>query len=418
MTAQKPGDVLGVPEEQRQATLSRIPMGRFGRPQDIANAVPVLRLAAVRLRHGPDDQRLGRNADSVTIRSEPSRTRSFLIRPRPGESSMPKKPAESRSRSRCMSSAATSAQVACASPSLPAALTPLSSRRLIEGALDVLRRTGGTAETSPSCAARRSRSRLWPGAARTAVASTPSSAWAPSSAARRRTLTTSPGSRQGIAQTAMNSQVPVIFGVLTTDTIEQAVEQAGTKAGNKGADAALAALEIVSLYGKLAAVSGSSRSRARAHGSRRRGRGSPCDPLPSRAPARANQRDGLVLFFQHLFGGDQEVESDATGSDAEETLCSASAEAGATVPGCWSCAASSRSWCTAPTTIVIGWTRCSAAARATGACRACPGSIAACCAWLAESWSLPSIRRRASSPSFASGHRAGATLQRPSRRAL
>ena len=37
--AKKPGDVLGVPEEQRQATLSRIPMGRFGRPQDIANAV-------------------------------------------------------------------------------------------------------------------------------------------------------------------------------------------------------------------------------------------------------------------------------------------------------------------------------------------------------------------------------------------
>jgi 6,7-dimethyl-8-ribityllumazine synthase len=46
---------------------------------------------------------------------------------------------------------------------------------------------------------------------------------------------------------AADSGVPVIFGVLTTDTIEQAVERAGTKAGNKGFDAALAAIEMVSL---------------------------------------------------------------------------------------------------------------------------------------------------------------------------
>ena len=56
---------------------------------------------------------------------------------------------------------------------------------------------------------------------------------------------------KGIAQVAMASDVPVTFGVLTTETIEQAVERAGTKAGNKGADAAIAALEMVNLYGKL-----------------------------------------------------------------------------------------------------------------------------------------------------------------------
>lgn len=52
---------------------------------------------------------------------------------------------------------------------------------------------------------------------------------------------------KGTAQASASSSVPVIFGVLTTDTIEQAVERAGTKAGNKGFDAALAAIEMVSL---------------------------------------------------------------------------------------------------------------------------------------------------------------------------
>ena len=56
---------------------------------------------------------------------------------------------------------------------------------------------------------------------------------------------------KGLAQAAQTSGVPVAFGVLTTDSIEQAIERAGTKAGNKGADAAMAALEMVSLYGKL-----------------------------------------------------------------------------------------------------------------------------------------------------------------------
>ncbi len=56
---------------------------------------------------------------------------------------------------------------------------------------------------------------------------------------------------KGVAQVAMASEVPVVFGVLTTDTIEQAVERAGTKAGNKGADAAVAAIEMVSLFAEL-----------------------------------------------------------------------------------------------------------------------------------------------------------------------
>ena len=56
---------------------------------------------------------------------------------------------------------------------------------------------------------------------------------------------------KGLAQSAYSAGVPVAFGVLTTDTIEQAIERSGTKAGNKGADAAIAALEMVNLYGKL-----------------------------------------------------------------------------------------------------------------------------------------------------------------------
>lgn len=53
---------------------------------------------------------------------------------------------------------------------------------------------------------------------------------------------------KGVAQVALNGDVPVTFGVLTTDTIEQAIERAGTKAGNKGWDAALAAIELVNLW--------------------------------------------------------------------------------------------------------------------------------------------------------------------------
>ena len=56
---------------------------------------------------------------------------------------------------------------------------------------------------------------------------------------------------KGIATAAMSTGVPCIFGVLTCDTIEQAVERAGTKAGNKGADAATAALEMANLLAQL-----------------------------------------------------------------------------------------------------------------------------------------------------------------------
>ncbi len=53
---------------------------------------------------------------------------------------------------------------------------------------------------------------------------------------------------KGVAAVAMESGIPVIFGILTTETIEQAIERAGTKSGNKGWDASLSALEMVNLY--------------------------------------------------------------------------------------------------------------------------------------------------------------------------
>ncbi len=56
---------------------------------------------------------------------------------------------------------------------------------------------------------------------------------------------------KGIAAVALETEVPVAFGVLTTDTIEQAIERAGTKAGNKGWDAAMTAIEMVDLLRKL-----------------------------------------------------------------------------------------------------------------------------------------------------------------------
>ncbi|MBC9783337.1 6,7-dimethyl-8-ribityllumazine synthase [Heliobacterium chlorum] len=52
---------------------------------------------------------------------------------------------------------------------------------------------------------------------------------------------------KGVAQVGLQSGVPTIFGVLTTDTIEQAIERAGTKAGNKGWDAAMSAIEMANL---------------------------------------------------------------------------------------------------------------------------------------------------------------------------
>lgn len=52
---------------------------------------------------------------------------------------------------------------------------------------------------------------------------------------------------KGVAAVGMEADIPVIFGVLTTDTIEQAIERAGTKAGNKGWDSAIAAIEMANL---------------------------------------------------------------------------------------------------------------------------------------------------------------------------
>ena len=56
---------------------------------------------------------------------------------------------------------------------------------------------------------------------------------------------------KGIASVGLEAGIPVVFGVLTTDTIEQAIERAGTKSGNKGADAAMAAIEMVDLFKKM-----------------------------------------------------------------------------------------------------------------------------------------------------------------------
>jgi 6,7-dimethyl-8-ribityllumazine synthase len=56
---------------------------------------------------------------------------------------------------------------------------------------------------------------------------------------------------RGVAQVAQESGLPVIFGVLTTDTIEQAIERAGTKSGNKGAEAAVGAIEMANLFSKI-----------------------------------------------------------------------------------------------------------------------------------------------------------------------
>jgi 6,7-dimethyl-8-ribityllumazine synthase len=57
---------------------------------------------------------------------------------------------------------------------------------------------------------------------------------------------------KGVAAVAMESGLPVIFGVLTTDTIEQAIERAGTKSGNKGWDAAISAIEMANLMKQMA----------------------------------------------------------------------------------------------------------------------------------------------------------------------
>jgi len=56
---------------------------------------------------------------------------------------------------------------------------------------------------------------------------------------------------KGVAQIALSEKVPCIFGIITADTLEQAIERAGTKSGNKGRDAAISAIEMANLYKKV-----------------------------------------------------------------------------------------------------------------------------------------------------------------------
>ena len=56
---------------------------------------------------------------------------------------------------------------------------------------------------------------------------------------------------RGIAHVSLNEGVPCVFGIITADTLEQAIERAGTKSGNKGRDAALSAIELANLYEKI-----------------------------------------------------------------------------------------------------------------------------------------------------------------------
>lgn len=58
-------------------------------------------------------------------------------------------------------------------------------------------------------------------------------------------------SAKGIAQVSLQSGIPIIYGIITTDTIEQAIERAGTKAGNKGSEAAVTAIEMANLHIQL-----------------------------------------------------------------------------------------------------------------------------------------------------------------------
>jgi len=56
---------------------------------------------------------------------------------------------------------------------------------------------------------------------------------------------------KGVAQVGLDTGVPTLFGIITADTLEQAIERAGTKAGNKGAQAAMSAIEMANLFGKI-----------------------------------------------------------------------------------------------------------------------------------------------------------------------
>ena len=127
------------------------------------------------------------------------------------------------------------------------------SSRLLEGAVDCFDRHGGSVEDLtvvrvpgafeiPITAAKLAKSGKYDGVICLGAiirGSTPHFDYVASEAAK------------GVAQAAMASEVPVIFGILTTDSIEQAVERAGTKAGNKGWDAMMSAMEMADLFSKF-----------------------------------------------------------------------------------------------------------------------------------------------------------------------
>ncbi|MCL2381756.1 MAG: 6,7-dimethyl-8-ribityllumazine synthase [Treponema sp.] len=130
----------------------------------------------------------------------------------------------------------------------------LITERLLEGALDCFERHGGTQENLtvvrvpgsfeiPLAALKLAKSGKYDGVICLGAVirgSTPHFDYVAAEAAK------------GVAQAAFNSGLPVIFGVLTTDSIEQAIERAGTKAGNKGWDAMLSAIEMADIYRQLA----------------------------------------------------------------------------------------------------------------------------------------------------------------------
>jgi len=127
------------------------------------------------------------------------------------------------------------------------------SERLLEGALDCFERHGGKRENLtvvrvpgsfeiPLTALKLAKSGKYDGVICLGAVirgSTPHFDYVAAEAAK------------GVAQAAFSSGLPVIFGVLTTDSIEQAIERAGTKAGNKGWDAMLSAIEMVDLFRQI-----------------------------------------------------------------------------------------------------------------------------------------------------------------------
>jgi 6,7-dimethyl-8-ribityllumazine synthase len=128
------------------------------------------------------------------------------------------------------------------------------TKKLLEGALDALKRNGAAEEDIeaawvpgsweiPAVAARMARSSRYDAIiCLGAVIKGDTAHWQYISTQVTR----------GIAAVGEDSKIPVVYGVITPDTLEQAIERAGTKAGNKGFDAAMAAIEMANLFKELA----------------------------------------------------------------------------------------------------------------------------------------------------------------------